>query len=317
MDISVVIPNYNGKKLLEQHLPSVISAVKNFTGECEIIISDDGSTDESVEFIKKFYLDIKIISSKQNTGFSATVNRGIHNASGEWIMVLNNDVKMIDEYLQILWKYTKDNSVFSLSGVILNQHGKPLDGAKPVYFRKGCLRVVHNHYPLQEVEKCLTFYNPAVACLYRKKYIVLLNGFDELLSPFYWEDSDICYRAYKRGWKSLFIPSAKVYHIQNFTIGTVYKRRYSRIISRKNRFIMHWKNLHQKYFWTQHLIFILLNIFFRAIIFDWEYYVSFFMALKNWKKIFLQRKIEKNASQLTDKEIFFMVNCSQRENKTF
>src|SRR5258706_15949240 len=94
MNISIVIPNWNGKELLERNLPEVLAA-KDFKSNMisEVIVVDDGSTDGSLKFLHdQFEGKIKVIKHKQNRGFSAAVNTGVRSANGDLVCLLNTDV---------------------------------------------------------------------------------------------------------------------------------------------------------------------------------------------------------------------------------
>src|SRR3989344_2471695 len=101
MKISIVIPNYNGRHLLEKNLPQVINA----SPDCEIIVVDDASTDESVSFLKKNYGNIILLEKKKNSGFSSTVNLGVKKSSGDLIVLLNSDAVPDENYLKYLLPY--------------------------------------------------------------------------------------------------------------------------------------------------------------------------------------------------------------------
>src|SRR5436190_15076638 len=98
LSISVVIPNYNGRDLLESNLPATYTALKIANVDYEIIVSDDASTDDSVNFLKKKYPAIKIIENKTNRGFSPTINTGIFAATKDLVFALNSDVKITGDY---------------------------------------------------------------------------------------------------------------------------------------------------------------------------------------------------------------------------
>ena len=84
--ISIVIPNFNGIKLLEENLPKVVAARKNLRNNIvEIVVVDDFSTDGSAVYIKKNYPTIKLVVHKKNRRFSATVNTGVRTAKGDLI----------------------------------------------------------------------------------------------------------------------------------------------------------------------------------------------------------------------------------------
>ena len=93
--ISIVLPNYNGRHLLEKNLPSIVEALAGF--DHEIIIVDDCSADDSVEFIQRSYPDIKLIQNEVNLGFSTTCNTGIFAAKYPLLCVANTDVTFTPE----------------------------------------------------------------------------------------------------------------------------------------------------------------------------------------------------------------------------
>src|SRR5690348_1216016 len=102
MNISIIIPNYNGSQLLKTNLPKVVEAVKEYTkGKIEIIVPDDASSDDSVTVIGEFIKDLKtkhivgktiVNTDRSKGGFSANVNRGVSLATGEVLIFLNSDV---------------------------------------------------------------------------------------------------------------------------------------------------------------------------------------------------------------------------------
>ena len=113
MKVSVVIPNFNGRELLEKNLPSVLKAKENLENKIiEIIIVDDGSFDESVNFIKNNFSGVKIIKHKINRGFSATVNTGVRTAKGDLIALLNNDVIPSEDFLKAALPHFENDKVF-------------------------------------------------------------------------------------------------------------------------------------------------------------------------------------------------------------
>ncbi|MDB5151144.1 MAG: glycosyltransferase, partial [Mucilaginibacter sp.] len=116
--ISVVIPNYNGTKLLTQNLPSVYTALKNSALPYEVIISDDASTDDSVAFIKTNYPDVILISNSENSGFSVNINKGIAAAKLELVLLLNSDIKLDEHYFEPQLKYFDKPGTFGVMGKI-------------------------------------------------------------------------------------------------------------------------------------------------------------------------------------------------------
>lgn len=304
--ISVIIPSWNGKHLLEQYLPSVIESMNEVDTQYEIIIVDDASTDDSVSFINKRYPEIRVVQNKNNSGFSISCNNGIKEAQYQWVLLLNNDVKLTPNYVKLLFKKTNIKDLFSVGGSIREiESGNMIDGGKLGKFIGGNFRVTDNYFvtTANPDELYYTFYNPATCCLYNREKLVALEGFDELFNPFNWEDADIAYRAWKRGWISLYEPGAIAFHTPNTTIGKTYDNEKIYIISKRNKFFFHWKNLSDKSFILTNFLSLILNITVRWLLLDFKYYLAFKLALIEFKNIYRKRKIELKHRKLTDKAV--------------
>src|SRR5260221_5684159 len=117
MDISIVITNFNGKEILAENLPFVITAAKNKKNNIrEIIIADDASTDDSVKFLRKtFGSEVRIVVQKINKGFASTTNLGVRNAKSELVCLLNNDVIPSPNFLETMNEDFEDSRVFAVS----------------------------------------------------------------------------------------------------------------------------------------------------------------------------------------------------------
>lgn len=193
--VSVIIPNWNGKKLLEKNLPLVFRVLPKGT---EVIIVDDGSTDGSQEYLKKLKTQnsrLKVFFNKKNLGFAKAVNQGVEKAHGEIVVLLNNDVIPQKDFLKPLEKDFRDPKVFAVS---FNEQNWSWAKLKWV---NGFVE----HEPGPKVDKVhISAWTSGGSGAFRKKIWEKLGGFDEMYSPFYWEDIDLSYRAWKRGYKVLW-----------------------------------------------------------------------------------------------------------------
>ena len=189
-EISVIIPNFNGRDLLEKNLPQVIKAYQNkLNGIKEIIIVDDASTDSSVNFLRKNFRQVKIICHKINRGFPASVNTGARSARGKLLALLNSDCVPEEDFLVEILPHFKSKVVFAVS-----LHEKGYGWAKGK-FENGF--IVHEPGPEDKMSH-ETFWVNGGSGIFRRSYWMKLNGMDEkLLSPFYWEDTDLSFPAAK------------------------------------------------------------------------------------------------------------------------
>ena len=119
--VSVVIPNYNGRKLLAKNLPAVFQACQNWGKDLpagrqvwEIIVVDDASTDSSIAFLKKEYSLIKVVRHQQNQRFAMVCNSGVQAAQGEVVILLNNDVRPAINFLKPLLAHFENDDVFAV-----------------------------------------------------------------------------------------------------------------------------------------------------------------------------------------------------------
>lgn len=296
MNISIVIPNFNGKDLLAKNLPKVVEAKNNKKNNVkEIIVVDDGSTDDSLYFIKKnFSRSIKLIVHKVNRGFATSINTGVKMANGDLVCLLNTDVIPSMDFLETMAEDFEDPIVFAVS---LHEKGYGYAEGK---FKKGFI-VHEGKTESKRVEE--TFWASGGSSVLRKEVFRELRGMDdELLSPYYWEDIDLSYRAQKRGYIVLWDPRAKVIHEHESTVRKLDQIMVARIRER-NQLLFVWKNLTSSNLLRRHLIEL-----FKKTIRHPGYLRIVLMARKKWGKLIELRKREIKESRVSDEAIFGRFN---------
>ncbi len=217
--VSVIIPNYNGEHFLKECL----EALKRQTfDDMEVILVDNASTDDSIKLAKELYREIRVIELHDNTGFAYAVNRGIEAAKGEYVLLLNNDTIVFPNFVKNQYKMIKGKpDVFSCSALMIQNRNHELvddagdelsvlgwgfapDRDKPV---SGC------GIPHEVFSSC------AGAAIYRKSVFDEIGLFDESFFA-YLEDMDVGYRARLAGYRNLYNPYAKVYHLGSASSGS-------------------------------------------------------------------------------------------------
>ena len=291
--ISVILPNFNGRYLLEKNIPSLIDALGDINNE--IIVVDDCSSDDSVSFLQENYPDIKIISNEINIGFSSTCNKGIHAARLRLLCVVNTDVTFTPNYFANMIREFDDSSLFAVKGDIVNYNKSfddvlNIDRTTRLYYKRGFLRFDTSN-PLTQ----RTIFSDeddifvALGCCFvcDREMILKLHGFDEIYSPFYWEDSDLARRAMSCGYKLLYLPESVVYHQASSTIATYISNSKRKLVSNRNKFLFSWRHLDTKKFWLSHVPITAFNLLIRWLIIDWKFYAAFYNALS--RKLTFQR----------------------------
>lgn len=294
MEVSIVIPNWNGLKLLEKNLQILIGAKKNKKNRIkEIIIVDDKSTDGSVEFIKNVYAkEIDLVCHKQNRGFSSAVNTGFRQAKCELICLLNTDVLPEKDFLESVFPHFKSKKVFAVS---LHERGYAYSTGK---FLNGY--IVHDP-GLQKDKPCPTFWVSGGSGVFKREIWMKLGGFDEkIFSPFYWEDADLGYRALKRGYKLIWEPAANVIHKHESVINSGnFKRWRINLIKERNHLLFNWKNLTSENLLRKHRIGLI-----RRVLKHPGYLKVVLAALLKYPDIVKARKKELKEQVISDEAIF-------------
>ncbi len=286
MKISVVIPNWNGAEKLRKNLPQVIK-IKLVD---EVIVSDDGSTDNSLEILEKEFPQIKVVKRSKQGGFSTNVNFGVSNAIGDLILLLNSDAVAEVDCLEKVLPHFKDGNVFSVGCNV----GGSWSWAK---WHDGFFW----HYMNEKKEDNAhqTLWGSGGSMIFRKKVWDELEGFDESFNPFYEEDVDLGYRATKRGYINIFEPKARVEHYkepgvisQNYTKAAIQKT------AQRNQLIFIWKNITEPDLIWQHIFGLI-----KMLLSHPKYWLIFLSALVYLPATLKKRKVEQSKDKLSDKKI--------------
>jgi len=253
---SIVIPNWNGLDLLEKYLPSVLAAASLVPGS-EVIVVDNGSTDDSAAFVRDRFPSVNLVALPRNLGFGGGSNAGFRAARHDIVVLLNSDMRVEPDFLAPLLAGFTDGRVFSVSCQIFFSDPAKIrqeTGLTQTWWHQGSVRVRHRDDPkIQRLYPCA--YGGGGSTAYDRRKFLELGGFDELLAPFYMEDTDLGYLAWKRGWKVLYEPASIVFHEHRGTIGRRFSEAYIQSILKKNFLLFTWKNMHDWQKLTSHFFF--------------------------------------------------------------
>src|SRR5579859_3167067 len=253
---SVVIPNWNGKDLLEKYLPSVVTALAG-NPENEIVVVDNGSEDGSAEFVRANFPAVNLQSLPTNLGFGGGSNAGFRAAKNDIVVLLNSDMRVAPDFLAPLLEGFDDPDVFAVSCQIFFSDPNKIreeTGLTQGWWQDGGLKVRHRIDPeIDDLFPC--FYGGGGSCAFDRRKFLELGGFDSLLAPFYLEDTDLGYQAWKCGWKVLYQPRSIVYHEHRGTIGKKFGEAQIQAVLKKNYLLFAWKNIHDTPRLLSHLFF--------------------------------------------------------------
>ena len=239
--VAVVIPNYNGYRYLETCFAAL--AKQTFT-EFTTYFVDNGSQDESCAFLREHYPETKIIQLDDNYGFSRAVNEGIRQSKEPYVILLNNDTEVFQDFVERLYEgICKRKNAFACSAKLISyQERDKIDDAGNYYNMLGWAFARGKGKPVSEFETSdRIFAACAGAAIYRREVFETIGYFDEMHFA-YLEDIDVGYRAKLYGYDNVFCPEAVVYHVGSGTSGSKYNSFKVKLAARNNVYL-NYKNM--------------------------------------------------------------------------
>lgn len=225
MKTAIVILNWNGKKLLEQFLPSVI----NFSSEeATIYVADNASTDDSINFIKKFYPSVKIIKNAVNGGYAKGYNDALQHIDADVYCLLNSDIEVTENWLSpILEVFKTEENTSIIQPKLLDfkdktefEYAGAAGGFIDLFGYPYCRGRVFNHLETDtnQFNDTTEIFWASGACLFiRSKVFHQLGGFDEDYFA-HQEEIDLCWRAQNEGYQIKYVGASTVYHVGGATL---------------------------------------------------------------------------------------------------
>ncbi|MBS6064158.1 glycosyltransferase family 2 protein [Criibacterium bergeronii] len=235
--VTLVIPNYNGIHFLKDCIDSLY---ENAGLPFDLIIIDNASTDGDYSFVNN-YKNATFIKNQQNYGFAKAVNQGIKLAKTDYVVLLNNDTIVLKDYLKhFVNAIEQDSKIFSVSCLMICNYDRTLvDTAGDSYslFGWAYKRCDGQKITDDKVNKRANIFSSCGgSVIYRRKIFDEIGYFDENFFA-YLEDIDVSYRALIHGYRNIYTPNARVYHIGSCTTGGKYNSFKVKISSRNNVYL--------------------------------------------------------------------------------
>ncbi len=245
--VAVVILNWNGRKFLEKFLPSVVE----YSSGAEIIIADNDSKDDSVEFLKKNYPNLRIILNEENGGYAKGYNDALAKVEAEYYVLLNSDIEVTPNWVMpVIEVMDGDKSIAAAQPKLLAyaqkdefEYAGAAGGFIDKYGYPFCQGRVFGHLEkdlgqYEEVREI--FWASGAAMFVRAEKYWEVGGLDEDFFA-HMEEIDLCWRMKNSGYKIMYVPTAKIYHVGGGTLpkGTARKT----YLNFRNNFSLLYKNL--------------------------------------------------------------------------
>jgi len=321
MDVSVVIPTWKGRHLLEAYLPSVLDACARFrassSAQTEVVLVEDAGGDDTVPRVRSQLGDrVRIIEHDRNRGFSAACQTGFESARHPIVLLLNNDVRLHPDCIAPMVEHFEDPGVFAVTGKIFSQNEELFwNGGKVARFRRGMWSTYENYDVLPETPPSLPLLSftaiGSFSAFDRNKFLEV-GGFDPLVIMV--EDVEVSYRGWKRGWCIKYEPRSVAYHDASRTMDRRYRRRTLDKLSRRSRILMHWMLLHDPGMFRSHLLSLAGRFLVSWVILDWRFYWAVFSGLGQLPAILRKRRATRQTMQMTDRELHELLERFYRES---
>jgi len=308
--ISAIIPNYNGIEYLQKCIPALSVAFQSYLGSSEIIVVDNGSKDESLDYLRSEHPYVELIEFADNKGFAIACNEGAHAAQHEFLLLLNNDVYVTKDFIKPLIKHFEtdvNRELFGVSCKLLleNPPHNLYFGRTLPSFKLGLFEVRHPG-DIYDTPQYTLYPSGGASLVYRARYLEL-GGFDP--DMFYFEDVDLGYRAWKRAWKTIYEPRSVVFHKAFGTSEKVYGFEKTRFFLNKGRLLFVWKNIFDKGMLAKHIL--LLPIAFYSFTKQYRSFPrSVGGALLHASHVLRERAKQKRTIAISDKEAFMKIQAT-------
>lgn len=222
-NVAIVILNWNGKSHLENFLEKVVL----YSGNCRIILADNASTDDSIEYVRKNFPSVEIIQNKENGGFAKGYNDALKFVEAEFYILLNSDIEVTPNWVEPLFEVMKDPTIAGCQPKILSYQNKDLfehAGASGGYLDKNyfpfCRGRIFDQFETDSGQydgETEIFWATGAALLIRSKLYHESGGLDEYFFA-HMEEIDMCWRLKKQGYRFVVVPKSQLFHVGGGTL---------------------------------------------------------------------------------------------------
>ena len=326
VSVSIVIPTWNGRRLLEQFLPSITAAASQYSRQphraSEILIVDDGSTDDTAEWIASqaanSTVPIRLVRHEDNLGFGAAANRGLRDAAFPLVWLLNNDVEVDDEAMASLAAPFEegDATLFAVHSRMIDlTTDREVGTGKMGGFGRGFLRVHRSYVPGPGARGPFwSMFATGGSAMFDRARFLELGGFDPLFAPFYFEDVELSYRAWKRGFTVRYQPQSLVRHRFSSTINVLGQRHVERI-SQRNRLLFQWMHVHDRRYFASHLFWLFVLLVSAPLTLKHRFIGAFSDAVRRLPMVRTRRREERARAVRSDRDVLRMFTEMQAKGE--
>lgn len=293
---SLIVLNFNGREVIESCINSLVEAK---APEDEIIVVDNASSDGSFESLKK-RRDIRLLRLDENT-FIFGLNRGLEIARGRFVAFLNNDILVEPEFVdRCLGRFLDGMDVFAVCPRVLDMNGDDQGSRTSGFWLRGLIffrPLPHSSEPTD------CFFAVGGQSFFRRDMLDEIGSIDPLFRPMYHEDVELSYRAWKRGWRIRYEPSAIAHHVGGHSSQRVFTPSQLRSFVRQNEFLTVWKNITDASLLAEHVALIPFRLAAALLRRDWPTTVGFAHAARRLGEVRVARRTARAHMRVSDNRV--------------
>lgn len=214
----LMVLNYNGRKHLDDCFSSLLVAAARSRHDCRVVCVDNRSTEPDVAYLREQFPEVEVVIAERND-FLFSLNAVVESRDEEIVVILNNDMRFDPEFVDPLLERMAEPDVFGVGARLLDWDGSgQQNAARRGWIERGWF---YKRWATELEGAAHTLEAPGGASAYRREMFVALGGFDPLYRPGYYEDFDLAYRAWARGWRCIYEPRSVIYHRESVTLTEV------------------------------------------------------------------------------------------------
>ena len=295
-EVTFIVPSYNQRPLMDFCLPPLLAEAGD---EHQVMVVDDASTDDTVEYVRKKYPSVQVVRLPKNRGFAGAVRAGIAASKTPLFALINTDVQVRPGFVPAMVAHFDRPDTFAVCSRIDLPGGSQMETGNVAAAFSGILEPYH--VPATETGPIL--YAGGASSIFHRARYEALGGFATIYRPLYWEDIELGYRAWRRGWRSVFEPRASVFHKRRAWMGPRFGEAYSNETFLKNALIFVWKNVRDRGLLAQHFAYVCARLAREVLSGEGTMCRALLRALPLFRWVLLMRIRERRRGDLTDAEI--------------
>ena len=306
LTVHILVLNYNASSLLPETLPTILDAASASRFACRVSVIDNESTDDSVGVINSNFPEIQVIPMPNR--ILCSYNDALPGISEDIVILLNNDIKVDKDFIDpLVAPFENTRDIFLVTPKNMDYDGKNVSaGYSRPWMSFGLFKCANfmAEAAQHRGEGAIPSFAAGSAGAYDRKKFIELGGYDPIYLPGTVEDMDLCFTAWKKGYRCLYEPKSVVYHKGQMSFHRRFGKTGTSAMNARNIYFFMWKNLDDPLLWLEHVFFLFPRFVWSACRGQFYWVSGFFRALARYPEVIASRRRRRQIKdKRTDREI--------------